>query len=127
MKMEKVETWSKIQINIIHTEGIIWNEKVFIMALFTIQGFGNNLSGDRKMLINNMMEYYADNKTDVYEEHVITWVNVGVIKYIELRQNLKFYSEYYFNYKNNGRKKASKKLDGVVMLIFLPTFIFYFI
>ena len=101
--MEKVETWSKIQINIIHTEGIIWNEKVFIMALFTIQGFGNNLSGDRKMLINNMMEYYADNKTDVYEEHVITWVNVGVIKYIELRQNLKFYSEYYFNYKNNGR------------------------
>ena len=49
------------------------------------------------------MEYYADNKTDVYEEHVITWVNVGVIKYIELRQNLKFYSEYYFNYKNNGR------------------------
>ena len=42
------------------------------MALFTIQGFGNNLSGDRKMLINNMMEYYADNKTDVYEEHVIT-------------------------------------------------------
>ena len=102
-------------------------QKVFIMALFTIKGFGNNLSGDRKMLINNMMEYYADTKTDVYEELVVTWENVGVIKYIELRQNLKFYSEYYFNYKNNGRKKASKRLDGVVMFIFLPTFIFYFI
>ena len=42
------------------------------MALFTIQGIGNNLSGDRKMLTNNTMEYYADTKTDVYEELVIT-------------------------------------------------------
>lgn len=54
------------------------------------------------------MEYYADTKTGVYEELVITWENVGVIKYIELRQNLKFYSEYYFSYKNGGRIKASK-------------------
>ena len=95
------------------------------MALFTIQGIGNNLSGDRKMLTNNTMEYYADTKTDVYEELVITWENVGVIKHIELRQNLKFYNEYYFSYKNGGRIKASKKLDGVVMLIFISTFIFY--
>lgn len=77
------------------------------------------------MLTNNTMEYYADTKTGVYEELVITWENVGVIKYIELRQNLKFYSEYYFSYKNGGRIKASKKLDGVVMLIFFSTFIFY--
>lgn len=33
----------------------------------------------------------------------------GVIKYIELRQNLKSYSEHYLNYKNHDRKKSSKK------------------
>lgn len=38
------------------------------MALSTIQDIGNNLSSDRKMLVNNVMEYYADTKTDVYEE-----------------------------------------------------------
>lgn len=30
-----------------------------------------------KWLVNDMMEYYADTKTDVYEELVVTWENAG--------------------------------------------------
>lgn len=40
----------------------------------------NNPFDDREMVVNDIMEYYADIKTDVYKELVITWEHADVTK-----------------------------------------------
>lgn len=64
--------------NKFYSKGIIWNTKVRNKSVYRDAIYLQHKT--LKTTHSVIMEYYADIKTDVYKELVITWEHADVIK-----------------------------------------------